>query len=143
LREAHEADLANGLGNLCSRLTTLCAAVGLRGSPITNVPPAPAKFHEHIAAYRIDLALAAVWAQIDRINREIADARPWEAVKRGAHNSAREQLAVWVDELKAVAFWLTPFVPDTATKLRSALEAGHIQRAEPLFPRIQHVQHSA
>ena len=137
LRGVYESDLANGLGNLCSRLTALCAAVGLDGVPITSAPPAPEGFHEQLAAYRFDQALAALWVEVDRINREIAEAKPWEDVKRGAHDSAREKLGAWAEQLTSVAYWLSPFVPETAGKLRNALEAVRIARAEPLFPRIR------
>ena len=137
LRDVYEADLANGLGNLSSRLTALCASVGLRGGVASAAPPAPAGFHEHIVAYRFDQAFDSLWAEVDRINREIAEARPWEDVKRGAHDAARDKLGEWVQQLKTVAYWLTPFLPETARRLLSALEAARVERAEPLFPRLE------
>jgi methionyl-tRNA synthetase len=107
----------------------------LHGSPIGAPPGAPERFHEHIEAYRFDQALSVLWAEVDRINREIAEARPWEDVKRGAHDAARQTLAAWVEQLKNVAYWLTPFLPETSTRLRHALETARIQPSAPLFPR--------
>jgi methionyl-tRNA synthetase len=143
LRDAYESDLANGLGNLCSRLTALCASVGLPGSPGGSTPTAPDHFHEQIAAHRFDQALAVLWADVDRINREIADEKPWEQVKRGDIQTAREELSRWLDQLRCVAYWLTPFIPVTGAKLLSALEAPRIERAAPLFPRIEQMKAAA
>jgi methionyl-tRNA synthetase len=127
--------LANGLGNLLSRLTTLAASVGLAGGPIDGHPDAPPGFHEHLAAYRFDEALAELWETVARSNREIAEVRPWEQIKRGDREEAAEKLAAWVDQLKNAAYWLEPFLPTTAVAVRAALEQPLIQKAGVLFPR--------
>ncbi len=135
LRAVYDADLANGLGNLGSRLTTLCAAVNLQGTPLTAPPAAPAGFHGHIGAYRFDQALTLLWSDVDRINAEIAAQRPWLDVKSGAHVAARTKLRTWVEQLQAVTYWLAPFLPDSAAKLHAILSERQIKKAEPLFPR--------
>jgi methionyl-tRNA synthetase len=136
LRAVYEADLANGLGNLCSRLTTLCAAVALGGGPPAEQPEAPPLFHEHLKACRFDQALAVLWEEVDRLNGEIAETRPWQDVKNGEYDTARCKLRGWVDRLQRAAWWLEPFLPQTSTALRAALEQEHIGKAAPLFPRI-------
>jgi methionyl-tRNA synthetase len=133
LAEAYEGELANGLGNLCSRLTALCerARVG-GGSPHAESPPAV--LAEHLAEYRFDRALDLLWEEVGRINREIAGARPWERAPECP--DGRAELTAWVGQLRRLAHWLSPFLPDTANRLERTLAAPEIRRTAPLFPRL-------
>lgn len=77
LAEAYEAELANGLGNLASRLTALCERFGVAGAHGSAGGAPPGDHLRHLREYRFDRALEALWAEVDRLNREIAAARPW------------------------------------------------------------------
>jgi methionyl-tRNA synthetase len=136
LDAAYEADLANGLGNLCSRLTALGAAVGLEAPRPRAAPDAPPGFHDAIRAFRFDHALAALWEVVTRINRGLVQARPWDHVRAGRPGVAREDLVRWVEQLDCVAYWLGPFLPGTAAALRAALGRSPIRKLAPLFPRL-------
>ncbi|HSL72704.1 MAG TPA: methionine--tRNA ligase [Longimicrobiales bacterium] len=136
LDRVYDADLANGLGNLCARLTTLCQSVELSGLPQTDLPPAPAGYHEHLRTYQFDRALAELWRQLSAIDRELSRARPWEHIRTGDLTTTRAQLSHWVERLAAVGYWLTPFLPATARRIQEALCAPVIRKCEPLFPRL-------
>ena len=135
LEAVYEADLANGLGNLVSRLTALCETVELSGTGAPESPPAPPDYHEHCRAYRSDLAIASLWNEVSRINAEISEARPWEQLSAGHVRAARERLIGWVNRLEAVGHWLQPFLPVTGATIRAALSRPLIRRCGPLFPR--------
>lgn len=135
LEQAYVTHLANGLGNLCSRLTTLCEAAQVAGSACADQPPAPPSFHEQLEAYRFDRALDLLWGEVARINREINAARPWQDLKAGRTGVARERLTRWVAELSAVGYWLQPFLPATGARIRDWLARRPIRRCPPLFPR--------
>jgi methionyl-tRNA synthetase len=131
LRGVYEGDLANGLGNLLSRLTALCQRFGVGGvHPGTELPPLA--LGSHLEAYRFDRALDVIWQEVARLDREIAEARPWER----ASGAARPELERWTRELDRVARTLRPFLPRAARRVESALRQVSITRAEPLFPRI-------
>ncbi len=136
LEAVHAADLANGLGNLCSRLTALAESARLEGHRAPETPIAPEGFHEAVRAYRFDQALATLWEVVTSINRELAGARPWEDLRAGRVDVAREQLAGWVSRLEAVAYWLAPFLPSTADAIRAVLGRSRIARCAMLFPRV-------
>lgn len=136
LEASYAADLANGLGNLCSRLTTLCESAGVPGHAITSAPPAPVEFHEHVRAFRFDEALATLWGEVVSISRELTSARPWEDLKAGRLAEPRELLAGYVGRLAAVGYWLAPFIPSTADKIRAILSHDPIRKCPPLFPRL-------
>jgi len=134
LAAAYNSDLSNGIGNLTSRLTALCETVGVPG--ITEVPaPPPPGFREHVESYRFDLALAVLWDEIARLNRELGVAQPWKDVKCGRVDQARSAVEPLIARLWAVAHWLSPFLPRTAGVIRDSLGAPAIRRSEPLFPR--------
>jgi methionyl-tRNA synthetase len=132
---AYRSDLANGLGNLCSRLTTLAEAANLPGIRVEGSPSPPPGVPDALNAFRPDLALEVLWREVARINREVSDARPWVAVREGNASSVRGRLEAWVHALDIVAFWLAPFLPQTSARIRAVLEAPCIRKIAPLFPR--------
>jgi methionyl-tRNA synthetase len=137
LDATYEADLANGFGNLCSRLTTLAESAGLDGCDRTDACDAPPEFHDAVRAFRFDHALATLWDVATRINRELTEGRPWEQLRAGRLEAARGDLSRWVEQLAAIAYWLRPFLPSTAAAVRDALSRSTIRKCAPLFPRLR------
>lgn len=135
LSEAYNADLANGLGNLCSRITTLCEAADVSPPDRSIPPPPPACYHESLEAYRPDLVLEALWNEIRSLNRAVAADRPWDDIGAGRHENARATLGVLAARLDALAYWLAPFLPASAAAIRTALSGPRIRKCPPLFPR--------
>jgi methionyl-tRNA synthetase len=133
LAEAYQSELANGLGNLSSRLTALCERSGVGGVQPCASPPSAA-LARHLAEYRFDRGLDVLWAEVVHINREIAEGRPWE--QDASSPEVRASLEAWVEQLQRLARWLGPFLPDAAARLQDTLAAPAIRRAPPLFPRI-------
>jgi methionyl-tRNA synthetase len=134
LAEAYTIDLANGIGNLCSRLTTLAESAELPGVSVQHAPAAPTGFHNQVAAYRPDLATALLWEEIRAINRALVDAKPWDLLRDGQRALACQRLSAFVERLVSVAFWLEPFLPNTSLTIRQALAQPRIRKLPPLFP---------
>jgi methionyl-tRNA synthetase len=130
----YEADLANGLGNLVSRLFTLAARSGLEAVPSLAEPATQRSTFDLDLPH--DEALAAIWRQIDQLNREIEQVKPWVALRAGIAPQVRDQIAVWLDGLAGIAQRIAPFLPNTSQKILSRLAARPLQPAAPLFPRV-------
>jgi methionyl-tRNA synthetase len=135
------ADLANDLGNLVSRATTLIVSNG-------GVPRAPAD-HElsdlerqirdrfarvvegvdgAMAEFAFQRALARIWELIGLLNGYVDVSKPWELAKNGAARSQLERvLYVLAESLRFLGIVLAPFLPDAAGKVRRAVG----QTAEP------------
>lgn len=132
MREVYDSDLANELGNLLSRVTTLAASDGIQMSQ-THF-----ELDEHIADHakhaRFDAALTLLWERIKVMNREINTVEPWKKTP----DARREILTSWLLRLGQTARDLTPFMPETAEAIR-ARTTGLIQKHPPLFPRITSV----
>jgi methionyl-tRNA synthetase len=136
LREAHNADLANGLGNLTSRLTTLCESVELESPRIGHGTRAPNGFHDACAEYRFDLALEVLWGEVRELNRVRTEERAWDDISAGRREAARRKLAPLARRLVGLAHWLSPFVPATSERIAAAFAAGTITRTNRLFERL-------
>lgn len=136
LRIRYESDLADGLGNLFSRLTNLIATN--LGGKLPDVVESPRKFNEvdeMIANFRFHDALSRIWEEVAWANKYIDETKPWESAKKDPKLFA-QTISRLVALLYEIAKKLAPFMPETSEKIRSALSAEKIEKAEPLFPRI-------
>jgi len=136
LEAAYQADLVHGIGNLVSRVTALCESARVDGLSASTLP-APGNYHEHLSAFRFDLALAEIWSEITALNQEVSATKPWDDVKNGCLTTARAKLLPIAERLGSIAYWLAPFLPSTSAAIRAQLSGAHISKSGPLFPRLR------
>lgn len=137
LHTAH-VGLANGVGNLASRLTGLCERAGYRAFPIPSAAEAPEEYHNAFQRYEFDRAAEALEDAVRAVNRDIETAAPWSAIGQDARrDSLEEQLSTWLRGLHGIAYWLAPFIPDGSERVLAALAADPIRKIDPLFPRVR------
>lgn len=133
MTEKYNADLANGLGNLVSRVVKL-------SGPLNNLRNLEAKNEEYpkyvaelLNEYKLADAIEWIWEKIREANKVVDENKPWELVKTNP-----EQLEVVMKNLVGlvgyIGFALEPFLPETAKKIKVALKTGAV---EPLFQRIK------
>ena len=120
--------MANGLGNLVSRLTTLCEQDKLSGIK-SKVPEIKSK---HLDNFELNLALQDLWEELRQIDKDVAKVKPWE---KAAADRA-EYLTGWLKQLYVIAYKLQIFLPNTAGKIIAALTDAKIKKIKPLFPRL-------
>jgi methionyl-tRNA synthetase len=130
-KEKYNADLANNLGNLVSRICKLASNLQFP----TNNFQINEEFKNLIDNLKLDEAIGWVFAKfIDESNNRLNIVSPW---KLEANDPARiEVLTECVNNLRVAAYYLTPIMPETCEKISSALE-GEIKPLEKgLFLRI-------
>ncbi len=149
-RRRYNADLANDLGNLFSRIMNMASHyldLKLPSKPessdlfgeLSSLTPV---IYGAMEDLRFSEALESIWGGIGRLNRLVDERKPWalaktdpEALKSFLHEM------IWC--LRLVAGWLDPFMPDTASKMQLQLGVGRSldgtppQKVPPLFPRKQ------
>src|SRR5262249_33132991 len=100
-------------------------------------------------------ALDAIWDAVRRLNQYVTAEAPWQLAKDDANADRVDTvLTTLADGLTAVAVALQPFLPETSPTILAALRqptkpswervrhggavaADGLERAEPLFPRIE------
>lgn len=130
--EKYNADLANNLGNLVSRLTAMAgryqagllqgcatddAAAGLREGAATTEQA----WREAMDELALDRAAATVFQLVDRVNEYIAAQAPWQAAKAGDEAAVNRTLWHASEGLRVAACLLSPFMPAAAAEILERL----------------------
>jgi methionyl-tRNA synthetase len=131
MEEVYNTDLANELGNLVMRLTTLGEKDGLviesNEKTIENE-----SYKKFIESFEFNRALEEIWKDIKELNKSINDFEPWKKESTDRKDFLTEKLL----KLNRVATALLPFIPETAGKIIKST-SGTINKSEPLFPRVK------
>lgn len=141
-QNTYNSDLANGLGNLISRVAKLCETANFKQSPSGNNKHVIDGFDEYqklLNEYRFNEVLNLVWAKITRLDQYINQEKPWELLKTPGGNLKRSITAILehtVDEIEEIAILLEPFLPETSEKIKAQFTTAEIKSSAPLFPRI-------
>lgn len=132
--EKYNADLANGLGNLVSRIIKLSQQDSFQFSTLSaSRQVSNDQISKLIGGDNFDGALEYIWKIVRDANKYIEDNKPWELAKSD-EVKFREVMEKLCIDLNAVAYLIQPFMPETSFKIKAALEAGVV---EPLFSRIK------
>jgi len=131
-KDAYNANLANGLGNLAARILKLSETY--LEKPIARTEPAgfPNEYIKAIEAFRFNEAMDYIWSRIQNLDERITREEPFKLVKTDLEKG-KKIITELVEELYAVACMLNPFLPDTCEKLKAAIIAN--KKPETLFPR--------
>jgi methionyl-tRNA synthetase len=127
--DRHNADLANGLGNLASRILAMLAASfdGVVPEPevggvADDLPAVTAdaarRYDEHMAELALTQGLAAVWEIVGRANRYLVERQPWSFAKDEARQAELAGiLYASAETLRILAILIGPIMPGAATRL--------------------------
>jgi methionyl-tRNA synthetase len=131
--ELYTADLANGLGNLCSRVAKLTSAGGHTFTPVAQeeLLNNPA-FFEAMNQYELSTAAHILQHDISKIDQQLNQDTPWKLT--GSEQQA--SLAKAVTAIQKVSFLLQPFMPQTAKQIFDHFNKKQIEVMKPLFPRL-------
>ena len=130
MNEVYSSDLANELGNLVMRITTLAEKDGLTVSNGT-MKQWNNETIEQFNSFQFNLILESIWIRIKKLNKQIDAFAPWK------ENSEKRKdfLTNSLNEINQVGYELQPFLPETAEKILKST-AGKIKKITPLFPRL-------
>ena len=136
LAARYQAELANGFGNLASRLLAMNVKYFDGVVPAAGAEePADAAIRElaakaaadadaHIEAFAIHEALASIWELVDALNGYITEQQPWVLAKDETQRERLDTVLYTVSEgLRVLAELLHPVIPESTGKLWAALGA--------------------
>jgi len=157
-KEAYNADLANGIGNLTSRIMKMSEdhmkdtniLMGTNDTNSTNVSlltspffqggderggssAFPKEFISAFAFYNIERAAEIISETVSLLDRRIQETEPFKLVKTDPEKG-KAIIAELVVGLRTVARMLNPFMPATSRKIKEMVQANKMPSG-PLFPR--------
>jgi methionyl-tRNA synthetase len=140
LVERHNSELADKLGNLVSRITSLAEKNGIEKTENKLLKKLNLKkIEDNIDKYGFDKALNEIFAFIDICNEYVQNKKLWKT---------KDKKAIYevIDSIKAIAILLWPFIPETSEKvsknlgfkikfeeIKKPLVAKKIKKSEILF----------
>ena len=112
-------ELANKLGNLISRVTSLTEKIGIKKIENKLLKKLPLKkINQLMKDYELEKALTKIFSFIDKCNEYIQEKKPWEVKNK----KNKEILYELIDSIKVIAILLWPFIPDASEKIAKHLD---------------------
>jgi len=141
LKERYRSDLANGLGNFASRVSTLAEELGdikneeLYSEVSSEIENARKNVEEAISGFKLHEAVSAIWRLIHFGDGFIDEKKPWE-------NKDPKLIFNLVVLLDNIASQVAPIVPEAAEKITDSIEwkskdTLRVRKIEALFPRLE------
>jgi len=143
LRDVYNGELANGLGNMVSRV---CALSGgkvpdIQADPDTHPLRVDDSIHnwkrswadvdKFLPEYQFDKAIGSVWKFIQEADKYINENEPWKLAK-----TDKEKFN-WViygllDSIHQIAWQIYPFLPETSIKIAKTLNVEKLLVKNPI-----------
>lgn len=127
--EAYNAHLANGLGNLVSRVVKMAENAGLKVSDQS----VPYEKNENLEKFLIKDEADRIWANIADLNAFIQRTEPFKTIKTDPEK-AKQDIKYLLDNIYKLSVDLKPFLPETTEKIQKLLSGVKVG---PLFPRLE------
>lgn len=144
LIDRHNNELADKLGNLISRVSSLAEKNGVETKENSLLKKLKLiEIEEKLDNYELDKALNLIFEFIDACNEYVQEQKPWET---------KDQRVLYelIDSIKAIAILLFPFMPGTSEKIAKhfsfklkleeiskPIKLKKIKKSEILFKKIE------
>lgn len=126
----YNANLANGLGNLCSRVAKMAEQINLELS--INEDFQDESFIRTMNNFDLSDALKYINVMVSTLDKFLTSNAPWKL-------QGQEKITVLQEasqKIKNIASMLTPFMPETAIKIKNHFNQNVKAFDEGLFPRL-------
>jgi methionyl-tRNA synthetase len=130
-KDAYNSGLANGLGNLASRIMQL-AQTHLEKGARPEPAPLPTEYTDAFESFEPKRAADLIWDEIQKLDQKITETAPFKVIKTDVE-VGKKLIFDLTQDLYLIARLLTPFLPETAKKIKNAIVEN--KKPENLFLR--------
>ena len=131
-KEAYNSGLANGLGNLTSRILTLSEKYLTEKIDFENIK-IPQEFLNHLEKFEIQKASEFVWSKIGELDKRIQETEPFKVIKVD-EKKGKELIKENILKLYEIALLIEPILPETSQKIQELIKTNK-KPEQPLFLR--------
>lgn len=138
LKERYNSDLAQGLGNLVSRILALGEQYGkqimIQCSNSDLITKSWNNYNKQMEEFRFNDALATTWNLISYCDKYISDTKPWEKIND--EKEFQKILGTLIYILGNISLMLSPVMPQTSEKILKFLKLQDISKQDWLSQKI-------
>jgi len=131
-KDAYNSGLANGLGNLTSRILTLSEKY-LDGNFDLESQKIPQEFFEYLDVFDIQKATSFIWGKVGEIDKRIQETEPFKVIKID-EEKGKELIKENVLDLFIISKMLEAILPKTSLKIQKLIKENK-KPEQPLFLR--------
>ncbi|OGM90399.1 methionine--tRNA ligase [Candidatus Wolfebacteria bacterium RIFCSPHIGHO2_01_FULL_48_22] len=133
LKEWYNANLADGLGNLVSRIITMGEKYGVPLGSVSQIGVIRDKSDVDLENFDLKKYMDKVWSDIQALDKQIQEKQPFKVFKTDPKEAVEMVIDLYT-KLAIIADLLTLVMPETALKIKNYLANPRKLKA-PLFPR--------
>lgn len=133
-KEAYNANLANGIGNLTARIMKLAEThldkIAINLEEKLTSKEVFKEFKNLFESFQINKVTDLVWERIGDLDKYIQDEKPFSIIKEDREKGI-EIIKNAVNKLYLIAVMLEPILPETSQKIKTAIKQNKMPK--PLF----------
>jgi methionyl-tRNA synthetase len=132
-KDAYNANLANGIGNLTNRILKM-AEDNVSQDEIVLSDELPADYVEKMNEYNLHRASEIAWHHVATLDKHIQETEPFKLIKVD-QEAGKKIIIELVGKLYTIAHMIEPFIPEASSKIIEAIKS-HKKPETPIFNRV-------
>lgn len=132
-KDAYNANLANGIGNLTNRILKM-AEDNVSKDEIILSDELPSDYVEKMNEYNLHRASEIAWQHVATLDKYIQETEPFKLIKVD-QDAGKKVIIELVGKLYTIAHMIEPFVPEASSRIIEAIR-NHKKPETPIFNRV-------